>query len=236
MLGNDASVIWALHIQQPVNFNSLQESAKVRYPRLRYDILPFLIDEGIVREVKHEGETMYVLSDYVAAELAVSECMKDFQLLHQRWPSLEEIASRVGKTPSEISTVVYKIAPSTGWKLPSDEDLRSSPYLAGTLLELAAWLKAGCADAAFVRKNWTKKQVDGARRILDRFPDHIPTIDAYTIQGDIRNRSGKKFYYTLTYPEIAIEIVKAQSAEPRMASYDDFSGCTERLKIQERSC
>src|SRR5208283_5513715 len=115
-LGNDAHVILTLHKHQPLSFASLVEKAGVREVRLRYDILPYLIQRGIVRELKHGSEKVYVLGDYDDLELAVTDCILDFQLLHQRWPSLDEIASRVGIPPGGIRHITYKIAPTIGWE------------------------------------------------------------------------------------------------------------------------
>jgi Fe2+ or Zn2+ uptake regulation protein len=241
-LQRDAAIILVLHKHPNSSLEEIvkefpcptNEKHRIEKP-LKYDLLPFLIEKGIVKKFKDDGEITYALSDYEDEDAKIKRTVQDFELLRGRWPNEEEIGSLTGSCPETVKPIMYKLAPTIGWKHPSENNNTASRGLAMRRLELAAWFKLGCKQADFVKREWADEDEHAkATLILEKYPEYLPKIVTFKIKGDIRNRKDEKFYYTLTFPMKAQEFVGVSDTEQRMVSLKDFEACRTRLKIEQR--
>jgi len=232
-LGYDAAVVWILHRSQPINIEKLIEELKLLIKKSRfqktiqYDIVPFLIERGIVKKLSRDGKVWYALSDYEYDCATILWAMEDFELLHHRWPTVSEIALKAGIPEEKVRSIAYQLAPKTGWEPPSDSEIVTSASKARSRLELAAWMEKGCREASYL-KQWPENELEKADRILKMRPEYVPKIEAYRYVGDDK----KRFYCRLIWPKIADDLVGTDRAKSRMVYVKYFKGHLRRLKIR----
>src|SRR5208283_1202883 len=124
-LGHDARVILALHRRQPQTLESLTNELKTDSKGLKYDILSYLTARKIVKELQKNNITLYALADYDEDEIKVQSATEDFMLLYHRRPTIEEIGSKTGVAPEEITKLI-KLAPGLEWGTPTEKEQRTS--------------------------------------------------------------------------------------------------------------
>jgi hypothetical protein len=262
-LSRDAAIIWALHNKQPTNLQDLvKKTAELITVRnydlsksIKYDHLRYLVEErSIIKVLERDGEELYALRDYETLQASVKWAIEDFELLlFCRWPSVGEIAIRVGETPKATEEAVYRVAPRIGWIPPPSKAQEKNLYLADAQssarrrLELAAWIKLGCEETEYVKNNWPgeDEELQKAKELPKKYPHHVPEVEAYRFQGESKER----FHYRLLWPKISGKIIGIASLGAllvtsrhmtpkgiaRTVYTRDFNGCLDKLTIEERS-
>jgi len=135
----------------------------------------------------------------------VRSVLERFRLLSCRDPDQKEVARAAGITPDEADKELHKLAPKTRWKPPAEQERLLGKHRAYRRLELAAWIKLGCRDAVYLRREWPEEEFKKAERILARYPEYVPEMDAYRRPED----SNERFHYRLCLPEVAWEVTGA---------------------------
>ena len=259
-LSRDAAIIWALHNKQPMNLQDLaKKTAELITVRnhdlsksIKYDYLRYLVEErSIIKVLERDGEELCALRDYENLQASVKWAIEDFELLFCRWPSVEEIAVKIGRTPTEIEHFVYELAPEIGWELPPSEQRKKEEYVvaaqskARMRLELAAWLDLGCRNSDYVKKQWPKEAFSKAKAIRAKRKAYMPKVQAWNYPED----SDTRLYYRLCWPTEADHIAGTSrmgeylivnkdhmtSLGPvRMVLKKDLGRCLDKLTIQEK--
>jgi hypothetical protein len=139
----------------------------------------------------------------------VESVLERFRLLFCRDPDEREVATWAAITPNEAQEELYKHAPQTAWKLPTEQDRLLAKDRAYRRLELAAWIKLGCREAGYVKgvsqkeTEFKRQELEKADKILKMYAEYVPKIEAYRFKGE----SDEKFYYRLIWPEPAVCII-----------------------------
>ena len=119
----------------------------------------------------------------VKVEEAVGRALEDLrlELCFFREPTVKEVACRVGVKPAVAETVLYALAPKSGWMEPdeyAEKDARD-------VINLAGWLSLESKDGLTLElKMICQKEKDRARvgmlkraqGILSRFPTLVPDV------------------------------------------------------------
>jgi hypothetical protein len=238
----DAVMVWMLHKDAPLRYDQLencvadsaglkkQKGSTVLRKKVKYDYLRMLLHEEIVRKLVYDHEEWYALFDYgPKQDIKVLSTIEEYIRVYGSWPSKEQIAQEVGIAPREAERIAYKLAPLTGWSTATPEGTDYRRFL--RRLELAAWLKNGCAKAKFVREHWTRNDIRIAEALRSRYPDLVPALDVFRFEGESKD----VFHYSYVWPPDSPLEISLDAALHRVydASRADFRGCT-GLRIQKR--
>ena len=176
-LSSDARLIVALLNKQPQKINELCKRAGVHLSTF-YRVRPLLEGKGIIRETA-EG---YVLWTYSEIEKIVVEAVNHWKSLAFRYPTIEEVAAEVAKTPEEARSLIYKTVDRTRWFPPNEGIVESAREMLGEVLVCASrmrdekpsdWEEMYSDDPEILRE---------AKRFLKDSPEMLPKLSENGMQ------------------------------------------------------
>jgi hypothetical protein len=111
------------------------------------------------------------------AEQAKENISKFYDLLN-RYPTIQELALKIGVTPTEAEEQAYKTSKETGWRPPTEEEIEESRIELGETLILAARLKANpkedLTDGRYLGYN--QEFVERAHYYEEKYPELLPIL------------------------------------------------------------
>jgi len=110
-------------------------------------------------------------------ERIVVETIKELRNMLLRFPTIDEIACKLGITPEDAIKLAYKYAPETGWHPPSPEEISNSAKKLKEILKIAAYLKHNPNSQYVKSKN--PEMVKYAKLFLIKYPKLIPKVENF---------------------------------------------------------
>jgi len=117
-----------------------------------------------------------------------------FEFRFFREPTVKEVACRVGMRPEIVESVLYELAPKTGWEEPHE----NAEKMAVDVINLAGWLcwkqrneqnpqMQALADREIGRAS--KETLRRAQKIVENYPDLVPSVSLQEIVWPEKTKS-----------------------------------------------
>jgi len=120
----------------------------------------------------------------------VKEVLEKFSRDHcfLRWPTVEEVAVEIGQTPENTRSILYELAPDTGWREQEKEQEKKEAEESINLAGWMKWLKRGDEHGEYsptqieelnTKAEQEKQQartevIERAKMILENYPKLVP--------------------------------------------------------------
>jgi len=132
-------------------------------------------------EVTHGGLSKLEVE---SVKKVLDELRCEFRFLKE--PTVKKVACRVGMRPEIVESVLYELAPKTGWEEPNE----NAEKMAEDVINLAGWLcwkrrneqnpqMQALADREIGRAS--KETLRRAQRIVENYPDLAPSVSLQEI-------------------------------------------------------